>query len=663
MQMMQMPLFMPKSTWQLPVIGDLPSWKNVKRIAIDCETRDEKLKKLGIGVRRGAYIVGVSFTIEDSGQSYYLPIRHQGGFNLPENEVLNYLRLNAAIFEGQLVGANLGYDLDYLWEEKIFFPKVSFYRDIQIADPLIYELHNSYSLKNIGARYGIDSKDENILREAAMQFKVDPKSELWKLPGNFVGRYAEQDSISPLQILREQEKVIERDDLWQIWNLESKVLPVLLKMRRRGVRIDLNKLAEVEHWCLEEEKKALKLVKDETGYDIGLNNIMKAEALAQPLQHIGIKLLKTSTGKPNIDKAVLAGIDHPVGKALSWARKTNKLRTTFAASVREYMVEGRIHCTFNQIAMNDDSDDKDESTVGGRYGRLSCKSPNLQQQPSKDEFANFWRSIYIPEEGAIWGCNDYSQQEPRWTTHYAALMKLPVAAVAAAKYRDDPTTDNHSMMAELTGLPRKRAKDVFLGLCYGEGGAKLCRDLGLPTRWAVSFSKEGQRGKTTKYYEEKYEAMAARSEWEGHAYIYEAAGLEGQNILDTFDQRAPFIRKLAQAAEKQAKQKGVVRTICNRALHFPQKKDGSFDWCYKALNRVIQGSSADQTKTAMAMIDQEMPDTYLQLQVHDEMDGSYASVDEAQRVAKIMRECIPNTLVPFKVDVEMGPSWGEIKLV
>jgi hypothetical protein len=26
-----------------------------------------------------------------------------------------------------------------------------------------------------------------------------------------------------------------------------------------------------------------------------------------------------------------------------------------------------------------------------------------------------------------------------------------------------------------------------------------------------------------------------------------------------------------------------------------------------------------------------------------------------------MSTCIPDTLVPFKVDVEMGPSWGEIK--
>lgn len=660
---MQMPLFTPPCAWKLPSMSSLPSWEGVKRMSIDCETRDEKLKSLGIGVRRGGYIVGVSFTIEDTGFSCYLPFRHQGGDNLPEQEVLNYLRINAALFTGQLVGANLGYDLDYLWEEKIVFPNIAFYRDIQVAAPLINELHMSYSLMNIGKRLGIEAKDEGILREAALMYKVDPKAGIWKLPGRFVGAYAEMDSKSPLEILRLQEQEIERDGLWEIWNLESRVLPVLVKMRRRGVRIDLDKLSEIERWSMAEEQKALDLVRAETGHRIAIGDIMKAECLAPALEFIGIKLNKTTTGKINIDKAVLAGVDHPVGKALSWARKVSKLRTTFAASVREHMVNGRIHCSFNQMAMEDDDEGEGKDMEGARYGRTSCKQPNLQQQPSRDEFASMWRSIYIPEEGMIWGCNDYSQQEPRWTTHFAAFMNFPVANVAAAKYRDDPTTDNHAMMAELTGLPRKKAKDVFLGLCYGEGGAKLCKDLGLPTRWAVSFSIEGQRNKMINYYEEKWQALAARHNHEGQAFMWEAAGLEGQDILDTFDKRAPFIRKLAKAAEGRAKSKGVVRTVGGRLLHFPLKNDGSYDWCHKALNRIIQGSSADQTKTAMVMIDQQMPDTFMQLQVHDEIDGSFRDADEAQRVAKIMRECIPNTLVPFKVDVEIGRSWGEIQAV
>ena len=662
-------MFKPKCDWRPPSMSDLPSWKNAKRIGIDVETKDTELKKLGIGARRGGYIVGVSFAIE-GGPKHYLPFRHEGGDNIDETSVLNYLRENANNFRGQLVGARLSYDLDYLWEEGIKTPNVEFYRDIQVADPLIYELENSFSLDNIAKRYGFEGKNEQQLREAASIYGVHPKSGLWQLPGRHVGEYGEDDAELPLQVLRKQEEHIEKNNLWNIWNLESQVLPVLVKMRRRGVLIDQDKLSEIEKWSLEQETEALALVKRETGIDIGVGNVWKADALAPTLEEIGIRLTKTSTGKPNIDQEVLGSVKHPVAKAIAWARKTNKLRTTFAQSIRTHMVNGRIHCTFNQIAREDEKGDQ----KGARYGRLSAVDPNLQQQPSRDEFADMWRSIYIPEEGAIWGCNDYSQQEPRWTTHFAALVKLPKAEAAAKRYRDDPTTDNHDLMTTMIHKKtrdevdeaqfdkwRKHCKTIYLGLCYGEGGAKLCDDLGLSTRWALAFKGENRR-RVVKYYKTQREAMEARMSLEvSDGFIWRAAGKEGQGIIDQFDAEAPFVRRLAKKATARAKKNGFITTIGGRRLHFPQRDDGSYDWVHKALNRLIQGSSADQVKIAMVAIDREMPDTFLQLQVHDETDGSYGTVEECKQVADIMQNCVTGTQVPFLVDTEIGPSWGEIK--
>lgn len=318
------------------------------------------------------------------------------------------------------------------------------------------------------------------------------------------------------------------------------------------------------------------------------------------------------------------------------------------------MINGRIHCTFNQIARETESGDQ----KGARYGRLSCILPNLQQQPSRDEFASFWRSIYVPDEGGIWGCLDYSQQEPRWTTHFAASMNLTKAPEAAKQYRDDPTTDNHDMMAELTGVARKQAKAIYLGLCYGEGGAKLCDDLGLPTRWAVSIKSQHSK-REVHYFESQHEATIAKDEFEGETFMWRAAGKEGQEILDKFDRKAPFVKKLAKAAEKRAKQKGFIVTVGGRRLNFPEGARGGYDFTHRALNRLIQGSAADQTKTAMVNAFDAGFD--LQLQVHDEFDATFSSVEEAKACGKIMTDCIPGTLVPFKVDVEMGPSWGEIK--
>lgn len=650
---MQLPLFTPEATWTPPALGSLPSWAGAKRIAIDTETRDDHLKELGIGVRRGGYMVGVSVAIED-GPAFYLPIRHEGGDNVDEEQALRYLRAQAKSYTGVVVGANLSYDLDYWWEEGIHFHPEASYRDIQIADPLIYELHQSYSLDNIAKRYGLQGKDETLLREAAATYGVSPKSEMWKLPARYVGPYAIGDVEQPLLTLRRQERLIDEKDLWSIWNLESEVLPVLVRMRRRGVRVDLEKVREIEEWTLMEEAKAIRLVKDETGYDIGVNNVWKAAALAPALEAIGIKLIKTSTGQPSIDKDLLRSINHPVAQGLAWARKVNKMRTTFAKSIHKYQVNGRIHCTFNQIARESETGDQ----RGVRYGRLSATDPNLQQQlnPKKDpELASEWRKVFLPEEGAEWACCDYSQQEPHWTTHYAALMRLSGAEAAAEEYHNNPDLDNHQFMADLTGLERTWAKQIFLGLCYGEGGAKLSRTLGLPTRWALSSG----RGPARKiyYFETKSQAIEAKKELMDSGFLWEAAGEDGQMILDTFDGRAPYIRQLAKKVEQRVKQVGLIITGGGRHLHFPQRKDGSYDWSHKGLNRLIQGTSADQVKMALVEIDRA--GHHMMLQVHDDVANSVADRAEAEAIGEIMSNIMP-ARVPFKVDVEIGPNWGEL---
>ena len=199
---LQLGFFTPKATWELPSMSDLPSWKGAKRIAIDCETRDPSIgNELGPGDLRDGYTVGWAFAI-DGGPKHYLPFRHEGGDNLPPEQVLGYLRSQVKEFTGEYVGANLSYDVGYGYADGFEWNPEAKFRDVQIADPLIYELHMSYSLKSIGERHGIQSKDETMLIEAARSFGLDPKKGLWRLPGKFVGDYAEQDVASPLELLR-----------------------------------------------------------------------------------------------------------------------------------------------------------------------------------------------------------------------------------------------------------------------------------------------------------------------------------------------------------------------------------------------------------------------------------------------------------------------------
>jgi DNA polymerase I-like protein with 3'-5' exonuclease and polymerase domains len=167
----------------------------------------------------------------------------------------------------------------------------------------------------------------------------------------------------------------------------------------------------------------------------------------------------------------------------------------------------------------------------------------------------------------------------------------------------------------------------------------------------------------TTVFDTRDEAMSARKTIMGDARIQEIAGEAGQAILDQFNERAPFIKELATLARDKATRLGCVRTILGRLLHFPQRIDGSYEFTHKGLNRVIQGSGADQVKAAMVEIDKEFPNEFMQLQVHDELAGSLTSIAQGKRVAEIMINVIPDTKVPFRVDLEVGPSWGEAELV
>jgi DNA polymerase I-like protein with 3'-5' exonuclease and polymerase domains len=630
---------LPRVDWCPPRLSALPSWRDARRVSIDLETKDEDLKAMGPGVRRpGNRVVGVAFAIED-GPAHYLPISHEGGDNC-EGDVWGYVRDQLREFRGSLCGAGLAYDLDWMEEEgcDVLRRHDLDIRDCLVADPLINELHRSYTLESVCQRLGLPGKDESVLRAAAAAYRVHPKGGLWRLPGRFAALYAEVDARRPLEALRRQERVIDDEDLGSIWDLERRVTPIVVKMRRRGIRIDAAKVSHIEDLSLGRETEYLAQVRSLTGVSIAVGDVWKPEVLARALEKVGVRVPMTDAKrpKPSVTREFLESCQSPVARALLEARQWNKLRTTFCAQVRRFMVGDRVHCVTNQLKSTSEGEkeggDDDEGGAGVRYGRFSMTKYNAQAQPIRNkQYGKLWRSVYVPDHGARWGCSDWSQQEPRIGVHFAEILGLPGAREFADEYRRNPALDIHQKLADLGRKERDLVKNFVNGRLYGMGDAKLCRKLGFPTVMAMRYGQER-----------------------------EVPGEDGRRVIDEFNGFAPWVTGLTRVAAEVAERRGYVRTVLGRKLHFERGPDGKIWKAHKAFNRVGQGSAADQMKATLVAADREgIP---VQLVVHDEFDFSFTDIRQALRL-KELQETTVTFNVPMKVDLEVGDSWGNLEKV
>ena len=626
-------------------LSELPDWSEVHNLAIDIETKDPHLKTLGPGMHMtGSHVIGVSFAFKLQGRyhGFYVPFRHEAGEagNYDQDRALHYLRDNAKRFQGSIIGANLNYDLGFLLSEGVKFENTKHFRDIQIAEAIINERKDSYSLDDTAKDYGFPGKDETALRETAALFQVDPKAEMYKLPPACVQAYAEKDAVLPLQIYERQRQILDKQDLMRIFNLESDLLPLLVDMRHRGVRIDIEALSDFEQDVRQWEMSLCKEIQDESGYTLEMDQCEKVENLIPILDHIDLPTFLTKSGQVQVSNDRLENHSHPIGPKLAKVRKYNKLRRTFCKNIRDRCVDdGRVHSTYFQIA----GDYK-----GCRFGRMSSSYPNLQNQPSRGELAKRWRSIYLPEEGCEWVSLDYSQQEPRWMTQISQKMGLQGAAEIVNRYNNDESFDIYSYLTERLGRDRKKVKQVFLAQCYGQGGASLCDSLQLPTEWGAQNPAQGDWGWS--YFETEEEARRHNS-----GRYCRSAGKEGRELIALVKKAVPYLPQYSKQTTRRAKLASTVRTMTGRTLHYPES-----DFAYKAVNHLIQASAADQMKTAMVHVGQQMPDLDMKIQVHDELCLSVpkGEVEDVEKVKKIMSTCM-DTDIKFVVDVERGKNWGD----
>ena len=612
-------MFKAQTEWAKP--EEFPDLRQANTIAIDLETHDPDLKSKGSGsiVGRGK-VVGIAIAVD--GYSGYFPFDHKGGGNLEKNKVIEWFK-DVCACPADKIFHNAMYDV--CWIRAMGIKINGNIYDTMIAASLVNENRFRFDLGSLGWDYVGRGKNEAELREAANEWGVDPKADMWILPSMYVGNYAQRDAELTLDLWKAMQKEISDQDLGSIFELETDLFPCLIDMKFKGVRVDVESAHKLKDQLSTQEKQLLLEVKKETGLD---TQIWAARSIAKVFEKLNLPFERTAkTQAPSFTKNFLSEHEHPLVKKIAKAREINKAHTTFIDTIIRYEHKGRIHADINQI----------RSDQGGTVtGRFSYSNPNLQQIPARNkDLGPLIRSLFIPESGCEWGCFDYSQQEPRLVVHYASLDQDTSVFGVKDAYEEDVKSDFHQTVADMAQIPRTQAKTINLGLFYGMGKGKLQAELGV--------SKE-----------------------------------KAEELFTIYHSRVPFVKRLMNSVSHRAQKSGQIRTLLGRLCRFHLWEPNLFGmhkalpfeqavqehgpgirraYTYKALNKLIQGSAADMTKKAM--LDLYKEGIVPHIQIHDELDISVESDSQAKKIIEIMENAV--TLeVPNKVDYESGKNWGDI---
>jgi len=603
-----------------------------KLIAIDTETCDPNLKTMGPGgFRKDGHIAGISIAT-DSNYNEYFPIGHEGGGNLNKAKVIEFMDY---IYKSnkKLIFANAMYDLEWLYslDNRLTLTRHHSILDVQTIEHLIDENKLKYSLDSLSNYYLKKSKYEVELKEAVL-FKFGKrakvKESMWRLHANEVSEYAKEDALLTLGIYQKQQDRIKKEEIESIVDFESRLIPVLFHMRRKGVKVDVNKAHKIYDELEKKQNEVQSMLNRLGGAEV---NVWANASLKEAYDKNSISYSHTAKGTPSFTASWLETQMDDVSKSILKVRKLDKIRNTFVKNmIIDKASNGRIYCGFNPMG-----------TVTGRF---SSQYPNLQQVPARDpELGPLIRSLFIPEEGEEWVCADYSQQEPRVLVHYASLKGMDTAIKVQDEFNKNEDTDFHQMVATMASIPRKQAKTINLGLFYGMGNKKLASELGLDQDDAAA-------------------------------------------LFNRYHDKVPFVKELSRQVSNVASSRGYIKTLLGRKRrfnlweprdswgekayslseaysHYP-KQELKRAYTHTAMNALIQGSAADITKSAMIKIYEAglLDEIDLKLTVHDELDFSVSKDKQKcfDESLQIMKTCV-DLKVPLKVDVEKGDNWGTIK--
>jgi DNA polymerase I-like protein with 3'-5' exonuclease and polymerase domains len=551
-------------------------------IALDTETEPFN-KKLGI-TPRNCKMIGMSLS-QNGELADYFTDKKSWDFMMPD--------------DGQtVVFHNAKFDFGVLHRAGLPVPKK--FEDTLIASHLLDE-NNAHGLKPMAKKHlGID--DPITFDEADRMRLLDPE---------VFAEYARNDARYTFQLWEKFRTELDEQGLKEVYEMEKAILPVVMAMEERGMKLDIKSLATIEREVKAESARLKTEIFELAGVEFELN---KPRAVAAILyDKLNLKCPKeTKTGARSVDIESLKEIAHPVAVKLAEYRKIDKLANTFIKVLPKHADEnGRIHPEFKPL--------------GAVTGRFSAADPNVQQIPSRSELGKAIRRAFICEPGNKLIVADFSQMELRVLAHYSQDETLLNA------YCNGAATDLHKLTAQkmfdkidVSKDERGIAKMINFSIAYGITDVGLYRKL---TAIGIDTTP-----KDCKRY-----------------------------IADYFKSYNGVKRFLSQV-EKTIRERGYVKNLFGRRRRL---KGNNSKEIRQAQNFVIQATSADLVKRAMVSLAAKLPEgAQLISMIHDELIVECRS-DHAEEVLGIVVDVMQDTpegfTVPMTVDAHIVKCWADAK--
>lgn len=586
--------------------SELPEWFGAQNLYLDLETTSGQDKESSLNVWKNCKILGVAVLIDNEKYPIYIPLRHRGPQtknNLNYDNVKRWLQRVISTSK-KWINHNIKYDAHVLINEGFDITGPQLIDSIILCKLAPKEERFTYNLTDIMSEwfyvniYPLEEKLHIYLNSITRGVK-----DYGLLPIDYMCPYSCVDVLAVRKIYTSLMDIIP-EECSKVLALELAVTPVLLDIENTGMSLNME-LLNVHNTALPGTLMLIeRQLKKLTSYD-ELRPHANADCKAVFMDHYGLPVIEWTNEKkisPAFGSDVILAykaMKPEISEVCDWFLKykeLHKLYTGFTAPYLELNVDGLIHCDYNQIV---------------RTGRMSCRTPNMQQlsDEAKEYIIPFGPDRILVDI-------DFSQIEYRLIAHFVRAEHI------IREYNVNPNADYHKITADICGIERKEAKRINFCLSYNGGRGRVISILkGVPE------------------------------------VIERCQNIEvlGNSVYAKFHSTVPTLRSTAQLAANLALQRGYVRTLLKRRRYLPRKVR------FKAFNTVIQGSAADLFKGALIRAWQrKAKDTKLIGCVHDSYIFDMpreGSEEEIHRLINAIEEVSKN--VELRVPIRASAKFSD----